>query len=555
MGKNRRRPHHRPPTLNSSSFSSSSCPPHTETAPSAHHEESDRNPPRSPDATATDLLSRLPAEIADRILAHIPDYKTVCRLACVSKLWSTRTAADDLWRSLFLARWNMPRRAPTPPPPPLPSAAPTARGPSSDVDIAAFASATQHLQFATLHWKMRYKHRQAIDRRWRRGNPVIRLLPLRDAFFVAVHPDLVVAAHMRTGDTRLMRRSDWTCVATLKGHDERVFCADVSADATAVLTGSVDMTVRKWDTATGRCTMVLRGHQMHLRRVSFVGNGAFVFSVCFGSNAKVWDAASGALIHDFPNDDGRFCDWNVAAAAAANGDRLVSLETSAAVKIWNMETGQCDRVVVPPRIAISPVPGNLVCCGNRVAVSWLDASVVRVWDLRTGALLATVQAELHDASPTDLEGNWGVRAGADAVEILHTESDLIYRFSTTPGHFYSFKPFAARRLITKHLRHPNHTLLQHRRKGRLALDVEFDFQETGTSKLPVQRSGSIETESHRGETIAACRRRDWSQSMWMNAERAAERSICLRWCLRRAPQPLLFEVNANFITGNSANKA
>lgn len=77
------------------------------------------------------------------------------------------------------------------------------------------------------------------------------------------------------------------------GHTDDVLCAHFSPDGRRLATGSMDTTVRLWDTKDGKCVQTLRGHDHWIFSVTFAPDGLTLVSGSRDTTARVWDAATG----------------------------------------------------------------------------------------------------------------------------------------------------------------------------------------------------------------------------------------------------------------------
>ncbi|KAI9327664.1 hypothetical protein DFJ73DRAFT_863267, partial [Zopfochytrium polystomum] len=159
---------------------------------------------------------------------------------------------------------------------------------------------------------------------------------------------------------RILKRLDGSYVEIPNANNAGVWCADVDADATVIVTGSLDQA----------CTLVLEGHRSPVVRVRFIGD--YIFSRS-STETRLWNRNSGALLHNFDNATGEFKDWNASA-------------------LWNLETGMCDRILVEGG---GPNPvlelAKLHTWGTRFAVeSMAPARHFCVYDTQTRALVSTL---------------------------------------------------------------------------------------------------------------------------------------------------------------------
>jgi WD40 repeat protein len=83
----------------------------------------------------------------------------------------------------------------------------------------------------------------------------------------------------------------------LRGHADAVYSLAFAADGGSVLSGSGDMTVRRWDVADGVQRACLDGHRGAVYQVGFSPDGRRLVSAGTDGEVIVWDADSGRLLH------------------------------------------------------------------------------------------------------------------------------------------------------------------------------------------------------------------------------------------------------------------
>jgi WD40 repeat protein len=76
---------------------------------------------------------------------------------------------------------------------------------------------------------------------------------------------------------------------TLDGHTDRVSSVKFSSDASRVVSGSCDYTVKLWEVDNGACLASFMGHTDAVTTVCFVDNDKFVYSAAEDLSIRVWD--------------------------------------------------------------------------------------------------------------------------------------------------------------------------------------------------------------------------------------------------------------------------
>jgi WD40 repeat protein len=69
-----------------------------------------------------------------------------------------------------------------------------------------------------------------------------------------------------------------------------------SPDGARIASGSFDDTIKLWDVASGRLLHTFQGHSNYVESVAFSLDGARLASASWDGTIKLWDAASGALL-------------------------------------------------------------------------------------------------------------------------------------------------------------------------------------------------------------------------------------------------------------------
>jgi dynein assembly factor with WDR repeat domains 1 len=71
-----------------------------------------------------------------------------------------------------------------------------------------------------------------------------------------------------------------------------------------ILSGSIDMSARIWDTRRGSCMSIKRGHTDEVLDVAFNSSGSQFATASADGTARLYDSASGLLLHELCGHDG-----------------------------------------------------------------------------------------------------------------------------------------------------------------------------------------------------------------------------------------------------------
>jgi RNA polymerase sigma factor (sigma-70 family) len=177
-------------------------------------------------------------------------------------------------------------------------------------------------------------------------------------------------------------------------HASTIYSIAFAPDGKVVATGSLDNTVRLWDTATGKELARLGWHNgpkivAQVISVAFSPDGKTVASGSNDGTVRLWDPKTGKALHEIESGQGLVA----AMAFGPEGKTLVTAHGEGkCLIVWDAATGKEQRRLTGHADALSAVAcsedGKLIVSGSA------DHSV-RVWDAVTGRELHKFDAGAH----------------------------------------------------------------------------------------------------------------------------------------------------------------
>jgi len=228
-------------------------------------------------------------------------------------------------------------------------------------------------------------------------------------------------------------------------------------DGSRIISGSFDMTLRVWDSASGSCLQTLRGHTGRILQVALTVGGKRAISLGEDQTLRVWDLEKGEEIVAARRRGGGFClalspndkvvalstpftlvlveiatgfarvlrpahiDQINAAAFSSDGNFLISGSSDRTLRIWSVHTEQAVATLKGHNREIWSVA---VSSDGRYAASVSDDRTIAVWALSSNSVIARFRGE-GPLIPCAISADGGVLVTADeagAVHLLQLES-------------------------------------------------------------------------------------------------------------------------------------
>jgi WD40 repeat protein len=203
----------------------------------------------------------------------------------------------------------------------------------------------------------------------------------------------------------------------LRGHADRVVAASFHPDGARALTGSLDGKARVFDVATGRVLHAM-DHGRPLAAAAFAGPRVLTSG---GGRAAAWDAGTGALVRDLAAEGAAVVD----AWPLADG-RVLATYVDGTARLWDLEAGAVASTFEGHR---GPVVSAAFHEGKGLAATGGSDRTVRIHDLRSGRTVATLAFSGREDPPpgTDLSRVFAVAFDGAGERLIAGCEDLRLR--------------------------------------------------------------------------------------------------------------------------------
>jgi hypothetical protein len=217
-------------------------------------------------------------------------------------------------------------------------------------------------------------------------------------------------------------------VRTLIGHVGTVSAVAFSSDGGRILSGDSDGSVKLWDAATGQLLHTFFGHRGIIFDVAFSPDGSRLLSGSADKTLKVWDAASRQILHTFNGHQKPI----LSVAFSPDGSSVLSGSSDDTVKLWDVVSGQLIRTFTGHdsgilSIAFSP-DGEYLLSGSL-------NGVLKLWDRATGRARHSITGHYSSVLSVTFssDGDHLLSGSSDnAIKLWNTKTGRLRR--TFTGH-------------------------------------------------------------------------------------------------------------------------
>jgi WD40 repeat protein len=186
-------------------------------------------------------------------------------------------------------------------------------------------------------------------------------------------------AHDRT--LRLWDSTTGECLAVLRGHSEGVNGALALADGRLLSWSHNEKTLRVWDSICLSYRAVLEGHTSLVNGALVLADGRLL-SWSMDNTLRLWDVRRGACLAVLEGHT-----YSVGGALALADGHLLSWSGDKTLRLWDSASGACLAVLEGHT---EGVLGALALADGRL-LSWSWDKTLRLWDCASGACLAVLE--------------------------------------------------------------------------------------------------------------------------------------------------------------------
>lgn len=212
---------------------------------------------------------------------------------------------------------------------------------------------------------------------------------------VAFSPDgRQLASGSVDGSIKLWDTASGKELKRLEGHTKTVNSVAFSPDGSRIASGSADHTIRLWNVAGGQEIRCLEGHTDPVTSVAFSPDGGRIASGSWDTTIKLWDVATGLELRRLEE----HTSWVNSVAFSPDGRHLASASSDLRVMVWDEQSGEVvstfnDHSDNVTSVAFSPD-------GRRLASASADQTI-KLWDRSSDVLLLSLRG--HSGEIYDVE--------------------------------------------------------------------------------------------------------------------------------------------------------
>ncbi|ETO13217.1 G-protein beta WD-40 repeats containing protein [Reticulomyxa filosa] len=185
-----------------------------------------------------------------------------------------------------------------------------------------------------------------------------------------------------------------------------------SPDGTKIVSGSVDKTIRLWDSLSGRQLQCLEGHSNFVNSAQFSFDGSKIVSCSDDKTIRVWDVSSEEQLQCLEG----HLDYVYSAQFSPDGTKIVSGSRDKTIRLWDVSSGKEIQSLKDHTGPVFSV--DFSSDGTRV-VSGSRDTTIRLWETSSGKMLQSLEGHSHSVI--------AVQFSPDDTKIVSSSADNTIR--------------------------------------------------------------------------------------------------------------------------------
>ncbi len=162
---------------------------------------------------------------------------------------------------------------------------------------------------------------------------------------------------------------------TMTGHTREVSSIAIAPNGKMIASGSVDLTVKIWDTATKECLASMEGHDGEVKALAFSPDGKFLASGEMYKKVKIWDTATHKETTMYTDIEGAV----TGLVYSVDGKRLFGSSKDSFARVWTIGS-----LADAKKLAHSyPVNGIAISPDGKLLATMDDGGNVSLWNTTT----------------------------------------------------------------------------------------------------------------------------------------------------------------------------
>ena len=171
-------------------------------------------------------------------------------------------------------------------------------------------------------------------------------------------------------------------IRTLPGHRGRVGALAIAPNGQRAISGGGDGEIKIWDVRTGTLTRTLTGHTSEVTGVAIAPNGNTAISSSRDRTVKLWDLNTGEVLRTLDDRQTAMLD----VAVSADGRMAASSSEDGLVRLWNLQSGELIRTISADINAVR----TLAFSPNGQTLATGGEGTIRLWNIANGDLVRTI---------------------------------------------------------------------------------------------------------------------------------------------------------------------